>query len=291
MIEELNPRELTFSQAQGYEPLPEPLSLGVISNEARTKLWNVFYKHVSASTRTSVYTLVVDHWLKILQVLHVNFFLLPADEFTSSFERLVQGYKAWLLSTVPINKVFDLLQMIMRHPDCPREFVDAISRTFEECRLAYFVDQQAPVTIFPATTPTEGEAISNALRDIREAGMRGAEAQIREANNLINLGDWGGSIHKSISAVETVARSIDHESSRSLGSALTSLERRGLQLHPALKEGLSKIYGYTSDEPGIRHGLRGNTKANVSQDEAVFMLGACASFASYLWRKHRHLRA
>ncbi len=28
------------------------------------------------------------------------------------------------------------------------------------------------------------------------------------------------------------------------------------------------------------------TKARMGQDEAVFILGACASFASYLWRKH-----
>lgn len=26
--------------------------------------------------------------------------------------------------------------------------------------------------------------------------------------------------------------------------------------------------------------------SSVGRDEAVFMLGACASFASYLWRKH-----
>ena len=221
--------------------------------------------------------------------MRISFCSLPTS-LCGTFERFVQGYKGWFLDIAPFNKVFDLLLMIMRQPDCPREFVDVISRTFEECRLAYYVDTQAPVTIFPATTPTEGKAISNALRDIREAGLQGAEAHFREASNLINLGDWAGSIHNSISAVETVAGQIDPENSQPLGSALTSLERRGLQLHPALREGLSKIYGYTSNEPGIRHGLRGSTEANVSQDEAVFMLGACASFASYLWRKHRHLR-
>ena len=299
MVEELHPRELTFSQAQGYEPLPEPLSLGVISNEARTKLWNALHEHVSTSASTVDYsTFIVAHWLRILQMLHVNFFVLPADEFTWSFERFIQDYKAWLLNiapinevTAPINKVFDLLQMVMRHPECPSSFVDATSRVFEECRLAYFVDKQAPVTIFPAATPTEGEAISNALQDIREAGLRGAEAHFREASNLINLGDWGGAVRESIHAVESVARQIDPNASKTLGQALASLERQGLQLHPALREGFSKIYGYTSDESGIRHALLNDTKANVSQDEAVFMLGACASFASYLWRKHRHLRA
>ena len=292
MVEELNPRELTFSQAQGYEPLPEPLSLGVISNEARIKLWNALHEHVSASIMHGTTAL----WVRILQMLHVNFFVLPADEFRWSFERFVQDYKAWLLDIAPINevtasinKVFDLLLMIMRQPDCPREFVDAISRTFEECRLAYYVDKQVPVTISPATTPTEREAISNALRDIREAGMQGAEAHFREASNLINLGDWGGAVRESIHAVESVARQIDPNDSKTLGSALASLERQGL--HPALREGFSKIYGYTSDESGIRHALLDNTRADVSQDEAVFMLGACASFASYLWRKHRYLRA
>lgn len=80
MIEELNPRELTFSQAQGYEPLPEPLSLGVISIEARTKLWNALHGHVRDSTEDQG-RLIVAQWLRILSMLHENFFLLPADEF------------------------------------------------------------------------------------------------------------------------------------------------------------------------------------------------------------------
>ena len=45
--------------------------------------------------------------------------------------------------------------------------------------------------------------------------------------------------------------------------------------------------GYTSDEQGFRHLLLNKAEDNVTIDEAVFMLGACASFASYLWRKHQ----
>ena len=54
-----------------------------------------------------------------------------------------------------------------------------------------------------------------------------------------------------------------------------------------VKQAFSKLYGYTSDEQGIRHALIDNPQANVGQDEAIFMLGACASFSSYLARKHR----
>ena len=67
--------------------------------------------------------------------------------------------------------------------------------------------------------------------------------------------------------------------------SLNQLRNQGLLEHPALHQGLEKLYGYTSDEQGVRHSLLDQGQSNVGQDEAVFMLGACASFASYLWRK------
>ena len=85
--------------------------------------------------------------------------------------------------------------------------------------------------------------------------------------------------------MESVARQLDPKASNALSSALASLEKRA-SLHPALKSAFTKLYGYTSNEQGIRHALLDQDSANVGMDEAVFMLGACASFSSYLWRKH-----
>ena len=87
-------------------------------------------------------------------------------------------------------------------------------------------------------------------------------------------------------AVESVARLLDPGASKTLGPALASLEKSG-HLHPALKDAFSKLYGYTSDEEGIRHSLVFQSQSPAGRDEAVFMLGACASFASYLWRRHQ----
>ena len=84
--------------------------------------------------------------------------------------------------------------------------------------------------------------------------------------------------------VESVARMLA-PGAKTLKPALASAKERG-GLHPALKDGFNKLYGYTSNEQGVRHPLLDNDKAQVGMDEAVFMLGACASFASYLWRKH-----
>jgi hypothetical protein len=66
-----------------------------------------------------------------------------------------------------------------------------------------------------------------------------------------------------------------------LGPALASLEKQG-HLHGALKAAFAALYGYTSDEEGIRHSLVFREEAQVDEADALFMLGACASFVNYL---------
>ena len=103
----------------------------------------------------------------------------------------------------------------------------------------------------------------------------------------MNAQRYSDSIVDSIHAVESVARIIDPKSSQILGPALTSLASAGVIKHPALKEAFSKLYGYTSDEQGIRHPLLDKDAPAVGLDEAMLMFGACASFAAYLVSKHR----
>jgi hypothetical protein len=59
------------------------------------------------------------------------------------------------------------------------------------------------------------------------------------------------------------------------------LEQRG-HLHGGLKAAFGKLYGYSSDEEGVRHALVFGEEAKVDETDALFMLGACASFVSYL---------
>ena len=204
---------------------------------------------------------------------------------TNSYPRLdrfVEEYKERFLRTEPFNKVFDILQMVMRRRKCPPSFIHDITAAFEDCRLAYFVDRGIPVTILPAATPEEGATIRNALEDVRAVGLQGAESHLRDSGRLINAGDWAGSVRHSINAVESVARRIAPEAG-TLGPALNKMG----ELHPALKKAFSSLYGYTSDEQGIRHALLDEAASPAQRDEAVFMLGACASFVSYMLRKHR----
>ena len=62
-----------------------------------------------------------------------------------------------------------------------------------------------------------------------------------------------------------------------LGQLIKKLEDE-TALHPALKNAFSNLYGYTSDEAGIRHALM-EAKV-VSFDDAKFFLVACSAFVN-----------
>ena len=280
-----DPRELSFSQAQGYEKLPEPLKLGELLDEARVKIWNRLYAWLEAYQEGKSSPYMPDPWSSILQSVHSIQDNNPADDWKPQF-KFVCKYLRSRIETEKFNKVFDLIQFIMRDPKCPEGFIEDMCVVFTDCRLAYAIDPGPPPTIFPAVTTEEGEAVAASLQTLAHAGLQGSTSHLRKSADCINRGDWAGSIRESIHAVESVARQLDSKASSSLAPALRSLEKRSA-LHPALKQALGKLYGYSSDEQGIRHAHLSADQANVGMDEALFMFGACASFASYLWRKHQ----
>ena len=115
--------------------------------------------------------------------------------------------------------------------------------------------------------------------------MNNASNYLRKAAGKINKGQFSEAVRDSIDAVESVARCIAPKSS-TLGGALKSLAKSGLLSNNQLKAGFEKLYAYTNEE-GVRHPKVFKDVSDVGLDEALFMFGACASFAAYLVRKHR----
>ncbi len=277
----------SFSQAQGYEEIPTQLKLEELPGEARIQIWNLLYADLDESMETSNMGYgpwVGGNWVHVLRAVHMGYFVKSLDDWRTDFWPICRELRQYV-ETQPFNRVFDLVQFVLRQRLCPRKLVGQMKRTFEVCRLAYTIDIGPPPTILPAVTPEEGNAIVESIQALQQAGLHGSAEHLRRASACINRRDWAGGVRESIHSVESVARQVDPGAGRTLGPALKSLERRGA-LRPALKEGFSKLYGYASDEQGIRHALLDQPNAAVGRDEAVFMLGACASFASYLWRKH-----
>ena len=277
----------SFSQAQGYEEIPGPLKLEDLPKDARTHIWNLFLVHLRKSKGTdNVFgeSWIAGDWAHVFQAAHAKFDILALDDWSTDFWLFCKNLRQ-RIESLPFNKLFDLIQFILRHPRCPRGFVTEMRSTFADSRLAYTIDVGPPPTIVSATTPEEGVAIVESLQSLRQAGLDSSATHLRKASECINEGDWAGSVRESIHAVESVARQLDPEAAQTLGPALKSIEHHGA-LHPVLKKAFDTLYGYTNNEQGIRHALLDQTDTKVGLDEAVFMLGACASFASYLWRKH-----
>ena len=68
-----------------------------------------------------------------------------------------------------------------------------------------------------------------------------------------------------------------------LGKAIKKIKDSGVHIHSAMESAFSSLYGYTSDQDGIRHG--GIDFKNVPAEDAKYMLVSCSAFVNYLIEK------
>lgn len=71
-----------------------------------------------------------------------------------------------------------------------------------------------------------------------------------------------------------------------LGPALERTAKE-LDLNEHLRDGLKLIYKYTSDDHGIRHGLK--DEDHPEQEDAMFFLITCSAFVNFVTEKARKL--
>lgn len=102
--------------------------------------------------------------------------------------------------------------------------------------------------------------------------------------------DYENSIKESISAVEAMCCVITGAKGgeATLGKMLKKLEDKGIHIHGSLKGAFTQLYGFTSDENGIRHG--GEDFKNASSEDAYFMLISCSAFINYLKVKYSKIK-
>ena len=302
---ERSDKDLTFSQRNDYKSMPEPMRLEEISDDLRREIWNGtrrFLISIRSVAKSRYYfrsdeTRFIEHVLGRLQNK-------PEDEINTEHDRVFGIFKQIIQKSF-FYDVLDVVELILRekYQVAPRvryqqeaaekleaaqkKFSAEILRSFERHAAAYWLDTSSfPPRFFPRSTRMQGEATRSAIETIRDGGMKGAETHLRQAAENVNARQFANSITDSIHAVESIARTIDPKA-KTLGPALNSLQRSGVLKHPTLKEAFSKLYGYTSNEQGIRHAMLDKGSPDVDLDDAMFMFGACASFAAYLVNKHR----
>jgi hypothetical protein len=271
-------KNLTFAQAEGRDPIPSQLKLREISQELRALLWNEMYRIIVS---WSIDGELVQFGARLFRDMHIRHEHKMVDEFSLSTDFILRKYKALFASGDYID-IFDLLQWIFQREYLTEDFARSIDAVLETSRSAYRVFDGT--TIVPIGSLDEVKVLERAFTDLANSEFHGARAHLLKAGSELTAGRISDSIRESIHAVESVARLL--EPTGDFSKALAKLEK-STKIHGAMKAGFSALYGYTSDENGIRHPLLDENAAKVDETDALFMIGACASFVSYLINKAR----
>ena len=287
-----------FSRREGKSLLPEPMQLEYVPHKFRQLVWRELESDIheqskrrSATTRNYRRHNSMEH---ILFRYRFEILELPHDDAHFSHwdgKADPEADKSWVKNHIfggDYHEVLGLIEFIIRQPTCSKCLRTRLVSLFDNTAIAYVVDSVGgALTILPRFSSEAGVATQEAIQSLAQSEMEGASAHLRHAAMEIQEKQYAKSVVDSIHAVESVARKIDHRSSSTLGPALDSLQSAGLLKHAVLKDAFKKLYGYTSDEQGLRHALVRQSSPEVGLDEAVFMFGACACFAGYLANKYR----
>ncbi|MEQ1952251.1 AbiJ-NTD4 domain-containing protein [Mesorhizobium yinganensis] len=267
---------IPFSQRTGLEPIPPQLKLGEVSAELRRLLDYYIGLEIDRETGHGYGAYFLENGKRVTMDLHVRFF----GQSASSYNSDPSAWRKAITETAfkaPIGRLFDFVEFFVRNPRCSETLKRELAGAFVSARAAYRIVDNEIVAI---GTAEQAAAFERAIADAETNYAGAARAHLVAAGVALRNSDWAGSIRESIHAVESIAVALAPGTDK-LGPALAALEKQG-HLHGGLKAAFGALYGYSSDEKGIRHALVYKDEAQVDETDALFMLGACASFVSYL---------
>lgn len=276
----------SFSQRIGLKPVRTIIQRESADEALRNYLWNgltIFYFNRFGIwinlTEESINTLITRIWVRHYEE--------RIDELDKYIPKLISRLKYDFLN-LSWNEMFDILEFIPNNYNLSdydggydnitnKQFISFANDILEEHLSAYrFVDNK----ITEISSEEEIAAIEEALQD--SSKFKSVQTHLRRALELFSdrkNPDYRNSIKESISAIESFCCIVTGNPKATLGQALKEIEKNH-ELHSALKNSFSSLYGYTSDSNGIRHSLL--DESTLKQEDAKFMLVACSAFVNYL---------
>jgi len=277
MVDDSSPYQ-PFSQRAGLAPIPPQLQMGEVSDELRRLIEYYLCLEIDRESYAPYGSSVFDKkWLRVAKDIHVVLFKQSLDTFSYSPFDNQNRYSSFVRKS-SIGGLFDFVEFLVRHPGCSVELKRELASAFVAARAAYRVFDNKYIAAIG--NEEQAAAFERAVRDAEVSHAAAARKQLVAAGVALRDSDWVGCVRESIHAVEAVAVRLA-PGTDTLGAALRVIEQRG-HLHGSLKAVFGSLYGYTSDEGGVRHALVFGDEAQVDEADALFMLGACASFVSYL---------
>ena len=289
-------RKMRFSQRNGMASVREKLQVDEFDEGTRNVIWNETLIYLKGTFKCDL----------VIKRLRLDVFELPIDSSPIITQYGAGGvghirhvdYLDWLQDRIQYGDVAEVLDIVEYFADQDR--ADAWG---QEYGSSIYGGLGAPVCALPCEKIDDlfagmcvGYRFVNGVlcRIVSEEEIKSIESAINESPDavaeqlnkaLLSFADrehpnYANSVKEAISAVESQCCILTGDPKASLGEALKNLETTGVKIHPALNKAIHQLYGYTSDDPGIRHG--GTETSNVDAALAQFMLVSCSAFVNYL---------
>lgn len=257
------------------------IQIASMNERLRNALWN-FIRSILPGARTGPL-------YEVVHMITVGVLKKPIDDINRRWPAAPRDWLFDQYKNMSWAEVYELLEFVVKNAHGvsvgrykTEELTPVVNQLLEEEHAAYrFVGGE----LTPMTNPAEIAEIEAALAKARATGLEGVHEHIKQGLSLLGKRpdpDYRNSIKEGISAVEGVVKLIEGARGGGLHAALEALSVR-IELHPSLKAGLENLYGYTSDEGGIRHPIL--AESNVDETDARFMIVTCSAFVNFLISK------
>lgn len=271
---------MRFSERVGLVKVKDSIQMDSIDNDLKNGLWNVFYSFHFDKTE-SVY---IENWEQnklMIDIWH-NFFKKPIDKIPSTVQMVIKELRNWFFQC-EWYELYDFIEFCTKNEISDNERIIKKYNLILEREVSAF--RFISGFISQITTKYEVDEIDKAIINSDEHNLVGVEAHLENSLRMLSdrkNPDYRNSIKESISAVESISKTLSGGKKDSLAAALDKIKGK-INLHPSLERGFKQIYGYTSDGDGIRHALMNESISDF--DDAKYMLVSCSAFVNYLIAK------
>lgn len=268
---------MLFSQREGIT-IPRELNKDDMPEAVKNRFWNVLKRYIESQHGDRREMLIESIWDGFLSndIDHLERNTNLFDGLYYYLDQIKSEYR-----DLPWYRVYDFIEYVLIESDdtyLRANIIKDFNQLFFDERVPYrIVDDR----IVPQISIEEAEEVGVALSDERSE-VRGHFRKALEFYSKRPDADYKNSIKESISAIEALARIYTNTPSGTLG-----VLSQQLNIHPALKKALKDLYGWTSDEGGIRHSETGKDfEFSAGESEARFMLVECSALVNYIVSKY-----
>jgi hypothetical protein len=271
-----------FSEKYAYSKTRDSFQIDSIDNRLKKRIWNRIrediFEKINRNQLSSYFAYDSEH--KMFVLLYDEFIGVDFKPSENIYDLQIQIKEYY--DKLEWYKIYDFLEALVYfhyNQNKKEQFKTNINNTLEQEMSGYrFVDD--------CIAPIIDEVEIKEIEEVFESKYDTVKGHLSKALELLSdreNPDYQNSIKESISAVESIVNIVMGKANIALNKGLQSLP---FEIDNNFKQGMIRLYSWTSSSDGIRHGAH-EGEILSGFDEAKYMLVSCSAFINYLISKNK----